>query len=406
MSRPCKSNEGVPGARLEASGLPIASLYVHVPFCVRKCAYCAFYSEPASGELIDRYIGALIRELELVASDLQPRTIYFGGGTPSLLNLSQWERIVRALERLGLSGAQEWTIECNPATVSLEKARFLRSCGVNRLSLGVQSLNETLLDRLGRVHTRQGAFKSFDLLRQAGFDNLNLDLMFAIPGQTLEVWRETLREAVAMGSEHLSSYEVIYEEDTALYDLLQAGKGDADEDLACAMYEELVERATTAGFQQYEVANFACDTSRSPNSSSLDFPSYACLHNVNYWRGGSFYGLGPSATSYVRGVRTKTWSSTQLYCEQLEQGQTAVEFREELPPLARAGETAAFGLRMVVGWPFEQFRQTTGYDLRREWAAEMNQLVQQGWGKILPDRFHLTPQGLRFADAAAQLFLR
>jgi oxygen-independent coproporphyrinogen III oxidase len=385
---------------------PIASLYVHVPFCARKCSYCAFYSEASSGELIERYVKALIRELELVATDLKPRTIYFGGGTPSLLNLRQWEQILNAMGRFHLGGAGEWTVECNPATVSLDKARLLRSGGVNRMSMGVQSLDEALLERLGRVHTREMAFKSFDILRAAGFDNLNLDLMFAIPGQTLGVWRETLKEAAAMGSEHLSSYEVIYEEDTALYEQLQAGKVNADEDLACAMYEELVDRATSAGFQQYEVANFARDGTGDPALPAFSLPSRVCRHNVNYWRGGSFYGLGPSATSYVRGVRTKTWSNTQRYCEQLEQGQRAFESSEELAPLARAGETAAFGLRMVEGWPFEEFRRTTGHDLRREWAGDMDELVRQSWGRILPDRFHLTRQGLRFADAAAQLFLR
>ena len=390
----------------ESSAEPIASLYVHVPFCVRKCLYCAFYSEPSSGELIDRYVGALIRELERVAADLRPRTIFFGGGTPSLLNLRQWEQVFRATERLPLSGVTEWTVECNPATLSLDKAKLLRSAGINRVSLGVQSFDDTLLDRLGRVHTRQMAFDSFDLLRQAGFDNVNLDLMFAIPGQTLEAWRGTLAEAAAMGSEHLSTYEVIYEEDTPLYDQLQAGKVDVDEDLACAMYEELVERAANAGFQQYEVANFARDAALNPQLSTLNLPSRSCLHNVNYWRGGAFYGLGPSATTYVRGVRTKNHSNTQLYCEQLEQGRRPLESREELAPLARAGETAAFGLRMVAGWPFEQFQQVTGYDLRREWAEDMNQLVEQGRGRSLPDRFQLTREGLRFADSAAQLFLR
>lgn len=391
---------------VQPSSKTVASLYVHVPFCAQKCAYCAFYSTPASSELIDRCVAALIRELELVARDLRPRTIYFGGGTPSLLNLEQWQRILHAMHRLNLTGATEWTVECNPATVSLEKAKLLRAAGVNRLSLGVQSLDEALLDRLGRVHTRQMAFKAFDLLRQAGFDNLNLDLMFAIPGQTLEVWRETLNEAIAMGSEHLSSYEVIYEEDTPLYAQLGARKDDADEDLACAMYEELVERATNAGLKHYEIANFACDRTISRPPPTENLPSHVCLHNVNYWRGGDFYGLGPSATTYVRGVRTKNWSDTRLYCEQLEQGQRAIESREELPPLGRAGETAAFGLRMVSGWPFKQFRQTTGYDLKQEWADEMDQLVKRGWGRLLPDRFHLTPQGLRFADAAAQFFLR
>ena len=384
----------------------VASLYVHVPFCARKCAYCAFYSEAASGELINRYVGALIRELELVAADLKPRTIFFGGGTPSLLNLRQWEQILGAMDRLNLRRAIEWTVECNPATVSLDKARLLRAAGVNRLSLGVQSLSTALLDRLGRVHTRQAAFRSFDTLRMAGFDNLNLDLMFAIPGQTLRLWRETLTEATAMGSEHLSSYEVTYEEDTALYAQLQAGAVSADEDLACAMYDELVERAAAAGFVQYEVSNFARDRAASPRAATTCLPAYACRHNVNYWRGGSFYGLGPSATSYVRGVRTKHWSNTRLYCEQLEQGRRAIESREELPPLARAGETAAFGLRMVAGWPFASFRRITGYELRREWGGDMAQLVQEGWGRLTPGRFRLTPLGLRFADSAAQLFLR
>ena len=390
----------------ESVAEPIASLYVHVPFCARKCLYCAFYSEPSTGEEMDRYVAALIRELERVAADLRPRTIFFGGGTPSLLNLRQWERILRAMERLRLSGATEWTVECNPATVSLDKARLLRAGGVNRVSLGVQSFDEALLDRLGRVHSRQMAFESFDRLRQAGFDNVNLDLMFAIPGQTLEAWRATLAEATALGSEHLATYEVIYEEDTVLYAQLQAGEFAVDEELACAMYEELLERAAAAGFRQYEVANFARGTTLHPQPATLTLPSRSCLHNVNYWRGGSFFGLGPSATSYVRGVRTKYSSNTQLYCEQLERGQRPVESRERLAPLARAGETAAFGLRMVAGWPFEQFQEVTGYDLRHEWAAEMNQLVEQGRGCILPDRFQLTQQGLRFADAAAQLFLR
>jgi oxygen-independent coproporphyrinogen-3 oxidase len=397
----------------------VESLYIHVPFCAQKCAYCAFYSEPSSGDLINRYVAALIRELELVAHDLQPRTIFFGGGTPSLLNLCQWKQILSAMERLNLTGAEEFTVECNPATVSPDKAKLLRDFGVNRVSMGVQSLDESLLDRLGRIHTREMAFKSFDILRRAGFDNLNLDLMFAIPGQTMDVWRATLTEALALGSEHLSTYEVIYEDDTPLFAQLKAGEFDVDEDLACAMYDELAECATAAGFRQYEVANFARDTGTPASGTARtgtgisyraggrrSIPALACKHNVNYWRGGSFYGLGPSATSYVRGVRTKNWPNTQLYCEQLEKGKRAIESREELPPLQRAGETAAFGLRMNAGWPFAEFRRVTHFDLRDEWSAEMNQLVARGWAEILPDSFHLTRQGLRFADSAAELFLR
>lgn len=383
----------------------IESLYVHVPFCAQKCAYCAFFSEASSGELINRYTDALVREIELVASDLKPRTIFFGGGTPSILNLKQWEKILRTMERLNLLGAEEFTVECNPATVSLDKAKLFRSFGINRVSMGVQSLDEALLDRLGRIHSREMVFKSFDILRSAGFDNLNIDLMFAIPGQTMEIWRATLAEATALGSEHLSSYEVIYEDDTPLYAQLKAGEFDVDEDLACDMYDELVERATSAGYRQYEIANFAKDVP-APRHSPLDTPSQACKHNVNYWRGGSYYGLGPSATGYVRGVRTKNWSNTPLYCDQIEKGNRAIESREELQPLSRAGETAAFGLRMVAGWPFEDFQRTTGHDLRGEWGNEMKQLAERGWGRIAPERFQLTPQGLRFADSAAEMFLR
>jgi oxygen-independent coproporphyrinogen-3 oxidase len=286
--------------------------------------------------------------------------------------------------------------------------------------MGVQSLDEPLLERLGRIHTREMVFKSFDILRRAGFDNLNLDLMFAIPGQTMEVWRATLAEVLAFGSEHLSTYEVIYEDDTPLFAQLKAGEFDVDEDLACAMYEEMVARATAAGFRQYEVANFARAKSFKFQVSSVqqlktenlklktdsEIPFFACNHNVNYWRGGSFYGLGPSATSYVRGVRTKNWSNTQLYCEQLEKGKRAIESREELPPLKRAGETAAFGLRMNAGWPFEIFRRVTDFDLRDEWSAEMDQLVERGWAARDEQQFRLTPQGLRFADSAAEMFLR
>ncbi len=385
---------------------PVSSLYLHVPFCAHKCEYCAFYSAVPKEDLVSRYVSALVRELELVAHELKPRTVFFGGGTPSLLNLKQWEQILKAFERLGLLGAEEWTVECNPATVSADKAKLLRDYGVNRISMGVQSLDERLLERLGRIHSREQVFKSFDTLRAAGFANINVDLMFAIPTQTMDLWRTTLREAIALGSEHLSCYEVIYEDDTPLFHQLQAGEFDVDEELTEAMYEELVASAATNGLRQYEVANFARDQESSALSCQLSAPpALACKHNVNYWRGGQFHALGPSAAGYVRGVRTKNWSNTQLYCEQLEKGVRAIESREELPPLARAGEIAAFGLRMNVGWEFAEFRGITGFDLTKHWSAEMDQLVAEGFARRDAEHFALTARGLRFADHAAELFL-
>jgi oxygen-independent coproporphyrinogen-3 oxidase len=244
-------------------------------------------------------------------------------------------------------------------------------------------------------------FKSFDILRCAGFDNVNLDLMFAIPGQTLDQWSDTLVEAAAMGPEHLSAYEVIYEEDTPLYAQLQAGECDINEDVACAMFDQLIEHAAQAGFERYEVANFARG-----GAGDESLPLRACRHNVNYWRGGSFYGLGPSATSYVHGKRSKNWSNTIMYCQRVERGESPTENCEELLPEARAGETAAFGLRMVAGWSLNQFREVTGLDLQRGWGREMEQLAAQGWAQIQSNRFRLTHEGLRFADAAAEMFLR
>ena len=388
---------------------PVRSLYIHVPFCAHKCEYCAFYSAPAPGDQINRYVDALVRELDLVAPDCHPDTVFFGGGTPSMLNLRQWERILETFRRLGLDKAAEWTVECNPATVSEDKARLLRDAGVNRISMGVQSFDESLLERLGRIHTRDQVYRSYEILRSAGFANVNIDLMFAIPGQSLDLWNRTIEEALRLGTEHLSCYEVIYEDDTPLYEQLKAGQFDVDEDLACDMYDRLVDRLAEAGFRQYEIANFARDSrpgeTRDPSSTLPEIPSFACQHNVTYWRGRDSYGLGPSASEYVRGLRSRNWANTNLYCEQLEKGRRAKEFAEALSPLARAGELAAFGLRMNAGWPLAEFRDRTGVDLVATWRKEMDELIRRGWAQETPTTFHLTRQGLRFADAAAEMFL-
>ena len=390
----------------------VSSLYVHVPFCAHKCEYCAFYSAPPSGDQAERYVHALVREMELVAPDCQPKTVFFGGGTPTLLTLKQWETVIAAMDRLHLLGAAEWSVECNPATLSADKAKLLRSAGVNRISMGVQSLDEQLLDRLGRVHSRDMVFRSYDILRAAGFDNINVDLMFAIPTQTLETWNKTLDEALALGTEHLSCYEVIYEEDTPLFRQLQAGEFDVDEELACTMYDTWIDRAGAAGFQQYEIANFARnERAGTPDrlAAPIDpaaIPRFACQHNVSYWRGRDSFGLGPSASEYIGGVRSRNWANTQLYSDQLDKGRRAKEFSEELPPLARAGELAAFGLRMTVGWRFDEFQAISGFDLRTEWKSDLEELILCGWGEFTTDGFRLTRAGLRFADSAGATMLR
>jgi oxygen-independent coproporphyrinogen-3 oxidase len=245
-------------------------------------------------------------------------------------------------------------------------------------------------------------FKSFDTLRAAGFENLSLDLMFAIPGQTLDTFRKTLGEILAMGSEHLSCYELIYEEDTAFFEQLKAGRCVENEDLACTMYELLLEQVAANGFAAYEISNFA----RKTPGETGEVPILACHHNVNYWRGGFYHGLGPSAAAFVGGERTRNCSNTIRYCEQLEQGSRAIEYRETLGPLESAGELAAFGLRMNCGWPLAEFQKRTTFDLRVQWAGEIQKLVDLGYARLDADRFCLTTTGLRYADWAAELFLR
>jgi len=380
----------------------IKNLYVHVPFCASKCSYCAFYSHAPGDGLVDRYVDALCKEMEFFADDCAPKTVFFGGGTPSILNLRQWQKIFKAMQKHGLTGATEWTVECNPATVSADKAQLLREAGVNRISMGVQTFDSNLLERIGRIHTREQIFKSVEILRAAGIDNLNIDLMFAIPTQTMAQWKSSLTEAVALGPEHLSAYEVIYEQDTPLFEQLQAGEFDVDEDLACDMYDALVDLTGEHGWHQYEIANFA----RHKGDETFEIPSRACRHNVNYWRGGDHYALGPSATGYVRGMRTKNIANTQVYCDRLEGGELPIDTREELSPLSRAGETAAFGLRMTAGWPFEEFQRVTGHDLRDGWEGSMNTWVARNQAVLETGGFRLNREGLRFADAVAQDFLR
>ena len=355
-----------------------------MPFCAIKCSYCAFYSEAASGALVNRYVAALIRELELVASDLKPGTIFFGGGTPSLLNLRQWEQVLNAMERLNLLGAAEWTVECNPATVSLDKARLLKSAGVNRLSMGVQSLNSALLERLGRVHTRQMVFTSFDTLRKAGFDNVNLDLMFAIPGQTLEIWRETLAEATAMGSEHLSSYEVTYEEDTPLLPSCRPGRS-----RRTRTWPAPCMTSWSSAPQRPASRDTRCPTSRATTQPArgpltAEHPGLCLPPQCELLARWLVLRAGPERDQ-LRPGRPH---------EELVQHAALLRAARKRPPghrvargVAAAGASGGDGgLRPADGrrLAVRTVPKETGHDLRDEWAADMARLSEQGWGASRP----------------------
>ncbi len=386
---------------------PRSGLYVHVPFCARKCDYCAFYSHEPDSATLGRYVDALILETDRIERDFQPDTIFFGGGTPSLLPPKSWERIGKVFSDRGWTSATEWTVECNPATLSRDKARVLKEIGVNRISMGVQSMDEDLLERLGRIHTRSSVFQSYDLLRSSGFERINLDLMFAIPGQTMERWKSTIDEIIQLQPEHFACYEVIYEEDTPLFQQLQAGEVDeVEEEVAAEMYEIWLEAMDQGGWIQYEIANFARDRDGVRRAPESGVPEGACRHNIHYWMGSEYHALGPSACGFVNGVRTRNISNTEVYCRTvLDAGGSPIDGEDVLPPLSRAGEIAAFGLRMNTGWNFDVYRQRTGFDFEMLWKEEMERLEAGRLGVRGTNTFRLTRRGMRFADAIGERFL-
>lgn len=350
----------------------VEHLYIHVPFCAAKCNYCAFYSEAGSAEKMTGYVESLLRELDRCDAELVPKTIFFGGGTPSLLPAALMRRI---LERIPATHATEWTIECNPSTVSSEKARLFREFGVNRISMGVQALDDELLDVIGRVHSVEAAIGSYRKLREAGFENINLDLMFGLPGQTMEHWRNTLRRAIELQPEHISTYCLIFEEDTHFWSLLQKGLVRPDEELELAMYRTGMETLAAAGYRQYEISNFAK-------------PGKECAHNIAYWESKDYIGLGPSACSTVGARRWQNAAQTEDW---------KICFEETLTPELRAAERAAFGMRMNAGVPAELVAGRWDKQIAELLSSE---LVQWHNGRLKP-----TQRGILFADEIASEFV-
>jgi oxygen-independent coproporphyrinogen-3 oxidase len=251
-------------------------LYVHIPFCPKVCPYCSFYKEASDRNKTQAFLDSVLldldRRLREVAS-CRMQTIFFGGGTPSALSVKQLEFLLSELRRrLDLTGLREWTLEMNPATVSLEKAQMMRDYGVNRVSMGVQSWDPEMLKRLGRVHSAPQAERSFHLLREAGFTNLNLDLIFGIPGQSVEMWERTLRKTIALAPEHISAYCLTFEEDTDFFRRHQRGELPQDTEQDADFYELTMTLLESAGYRQYEISNYAN-------------PGAECLHNLAYWLG-------------------------------------------------------------------------------------------------------------------------
>jgi oxygen-independent coproporphyrinogen-3 oxidase len=312
-------------------------LYLHIPFCLQICPYCSFYKDLAGPGKTDPLVEAVICEAERFGGGCAPQTIFIGGGTPTALSVTQLERLFTGLQRhLDLSRAAEFTIEMNPATVTARKAELLRSHGVNRVSMGVQSWDPDLLKVLGRVHDAEQVRRSFAILRAAGYDNLNLDLIYGVPGQTLAQWEDSLRQTITLEPDHISAYCLTYEEDTEYFERLQRGEFRENTDQDAGFFERGVEVLSSAGYAQYEISNYAR-------------PGRACRHNLAYWEGADYLGLGPSAWSTVGERRWQNVPDTAGYVRALQAGVRPISTEEILPLETREAEKIAFGLRMNAG---------------------------------------------------------
>lgn len=362
----------------------IEHLYIHIPFCPNICPYCAFYKESAGRERVETFLDALLVETEQWSSQLKPRTIFFGGGTPSALSIPQFEKLLGGLRaRLDLSQVEEWTIEMNPATVAADKAALLKEAGINRISMGVQSWDDAVLKSLGRTHNADKAEESFHTLRKSGFDNLSIDLIFGVPGQSLESWRNSLERSLRLAPEHLSAYGLTYEEDTEFFTKLGRGEMAPDEGLETDQFELAAELLGSAGYAQYEVSNYA-------------LPRRESQHNSAYWRGSDYIGLGPSAFSTMGSKRWRNIQETGIYSETTMAGRTAIDFEEEVSERVKAGERAAFGMRTNAGLPFSE---------SSTWELELSQAAREGLVIFKGDRWLLTARGRLLADTVAEIFV-
>ncbi|MGH7897903.1 MAG: radical SAM family heme chaperone HemW [Candidatus Binatia bacterium] len=377
-------------------------LYVHIPYCRTKCPYCDFNVRAGTTWPETRYTDALLAELGRYAADspfagARLETVFFGGGTPSLFSARSIARVLDECRRLFRgSDIAEISLEANPESVSAERLRDLRRAGVSRLSLGIESFRPEVLKRLGRLQTAAETRLAVPMAREAGFANVSLDLMFAIPGQTLDDWRNDLETALSFGPEHISAYNLTYEEGTPFFDLRRAGKlAPLDDDVEATMFEEARSRLGEAGYRAYEVSNFA----------RLGFEA---RHNLNYWNAGDYLGIGAGAHSHERRqARARRWSNVrdpEAYIASALAGGAAVAGEELLEPAQAAGEFVFLQLRLADGLSEEAFQQRFGSELATMFPG-VDRLIADGLIERRGARVRLTPRGLLVADSVFASFL-
>jgi oxygen-independent coproporphyrinogen-3 oxidase len=371
------------------------SLYIHIPFCQTKCSYCDFNSYADLDSLHQDYAAALIREMAL-AGRVRVQTIYMGGGTPTVLPLTCLAKILEAaFAFFAVKAGVEVSIEANPGTVDTELLSQLRTLGVTRLSLGVQSFDDRELGMLGRIHTVTEARQAIRAAREAGFDNLNLDLIYGLPTQSLDTWQSTLEEALALRPEHLSLYSLTLEQDTPLERSIAQGTVPMpDTDLAAEMYECAQDVLATAGYDHYEISNW----SRSHR--------FRCQHNLAYWWNQPYLGVGAGAHSWAGGRRWANVAAPAEYVNLVREGRCFVDAEETIDEALEMGETMMMGLRLVEeGVELGRFRARFGIDVLERFAEELAELQELGLIAVNGERVKLTSRGRLLGNQAFLRFL-
>ena len=366
----------------------MAGIYIHIPFCKRRCIYCDFFSTTQS-EKKSAYVHALCRELEMRKDYLEGEdieTIYLGGGTPSQLLREELEEIFNHIYKVyPVKEDAEITLEANPDDLTPEYVAMLRQLPINRISMGIQTFQEETLKLLHRRHTAVQAIEAFRRCREAGFQNISIDLMYGLPGETLDTWRADLQQAIDLRPEHISAYHLIYEEGTALWKLREQHQvEEADEDLSVSLFSTLIEQLSEAGYQHYEISNFC-------------LPGLHSRHNSSYWTGKKYLGCGPSAHSFNGVSRQWNVASLESYMKGVEEGELDVEV-EELDLYTRYNDFVLTSIRTAWGMPLSKLRSDFGGELYRYCMRMAKPHLEQGVLEIGEDVLRLTRKGIFVSD--------
>lgn len=365
---------------------PPLGVYLHVPFCASTCDFCAFYQTKPTAEGVKSFLAGVAEERALLDWSRPVSTVFWGGGTPGLLAARDLAKLGGLVRECCRAVPAEWSVEMAPGSVTAERLAALRDVGVTRISMGVQSFHPAWLEALGRQHSRAQIYRAYDRVRAAGFASVNLDLMFALPGQTESEWTADLREALALAPDHISTYCLTFEEDTALWVKLSQGRVKLDVEQEAKLYESTWRQLAAAGFAQYEVSNFAR-------------AGHACQHNLNTWRMHEWIGLGPSAASQYQGWRGTNIADLAEWRQRVSRGERATEDRLALSPAQLAEDALIFGLRMNEGVAVDDWQRRAPDAPWPAVHAQLERLVAEGLAESGGAGVRLTDRGRLLADA-------